>query len=209
LARSIAKDHDEKRAAILKTAARFFADNGYDRSSMSDLAKACGISKALIYHYYASKDALLFDIIHSHLSRLLRAAETRCDPAETEPRARLRALVQAILSVYKDADAEHKVQLGTAASLSRQDQETLAQLQRRLVHIVSEALRAVVPDLFASDPKLLRPVTMSLFGMLNWFYLWYRRGGGLSREEYADLATDLILNGIEGLACTKVHPTER
>ena len=70
MARPIAKDHDQKRAAILKTAARVFADEGFDRASMAGLAKACGISKSLIYHYYPSKEALLYDILHTHLSAL-------------------------------------------------------------------------------------------------------------------------------------------
>ena len=62
MARTRAKDHDTKRAEIMKVAARTFADAGYHGASMSALARDCGISKALVYHYYASKEALLFDI---------------------------------------------------------------------------------------------------------------------------------------------------
>ena len=70
MARSIATDHDDKRLVILKAAARLFADEGYGRASMSALASACGISKANIYHYYSSKEALLFDILDTHLKGL-------------------------------------------------------------------------------------------------------------------------------------------
>ena len=48
MARTIAKDHDEKRAALLATAARFFAETGYDRASMNELAKACGAAFLLL-----------------------------------------------------------------------------------------------------------------------------------------------------------------
>ena len=65
MARTIAKDHDQKREQILKSAAKVFADQGFDRASMNLLAKECGISKANIYHYYDSKDALLFDLLDS------------------------------------------------------------------------------------------------------------------------------------------------
>ena len=65
MARPIAKDHREKRSAILKQAAVYFADHGYDRASVNGVAGACGISKSLIYHYYDSKEQLLFDILHS------------------------------------------------------------------------------------------------------------------------------------------------
>ena len=69
-ARSIARDHDEKRGQILLAAAKVFATEGYDRSSMTRLAEECGISKANIYHYYPSKEALLYDILDSHLRAL-------------------------------------------------------------------------------------------------------------------------------------------
>jgi TetR/AcrR family transcriptional regulator len=47
---------------------------------------------------------------------------------------------------------------------------------------------------------LLKPVTMSLFGMLNWHYMWFREGGTMSREDYADLATTLLIEGAQALA---------
>ena len=47
---------------------------------------------------------------------------------------------------------------------------------------------------------LLKPVTMMLFGMLNWFYMWFREGRGITRDEYADLATHLLVSGVSGLA---------
>ena len=57
MARSRALDYDDKRLAILKRSAQLFAEQGYERSSMAQLAASCGVSKALLYHYYDSKDA--------------------------------------------------------------------------------------------------------------------------------------------------------
>ncbi len=62
MARSRARDHDEKREAILHRAAIVFARDGYDRASMAGLAAEIGVSKALLYHYHASKEALLYDM---------------------------------------------------------------------------------------------------------------------------------------------------
>lgn len=197
MVRTIAKDHEEKRLAILKTAAKFFAKNGFDRSSMSQLALECGVSKALIYHYYQSKEVLLYDIIYTHLKDLVDAVEV-VSPSE-DPEQHLRDLVHAILNQYRDADAEHKLQLEATTSLPNANQKTLADLQRRLVVTLSDAIYAVSPMCFDEHDEKLRPVTMSLFGMLNWFYLWYRRGKGMTRSDYADLATDLLLGGIKGL----------
>ncbi|MCP5075774.1 MAG: TetR/AcrR family transcriptional regulator [Rhodobacteraceae bacterium] len=198
MARTIAKDHDDKRRAILKTAARFFAENGYDRASMSQLSVECGVSKALIYHYYSGKEVLLFDILNSHLTALLAEVSSIGKVGKT-PQEHLKALVQALLQNYKNADVEHRLQLEAMTSLPTTQQAELAGVQKQLVQVVSDAIELIEPDYFAANPKNLRPVTMSLFAMLNWFYLWYRKGAGITRKGYADLATDILLSGLKGV----------
>ena len=198
MARPIAKDHDLKRGAILKTAARTFADEGFDRASMAGLARACGISKSLIYHYYPSKESLLYDILFTHLSALKEAVEGV--ESGDDPEADLRAMVHMILEAYRHADAEHKLQLEALGALPEGDRRVLEALQRDLVRLVSTALMRTAPELFAARPDALRPAAMSLFGMLNWVYMWHRPSGGVSRAEYADMATDLMLGGVRKLA---------
>jgi len=195
MARTIAKDHEAKREAILHTAATFFAEHGFDRASMGRLAEACGVSKALIYHYYPSKDALLFDILDTHLTALVEVVEAAASEPGT-PQSRLRALIKAILVAYRDSDAEHKVQLEALSSLPEDNQRHLRALQRRLVTHMSEAVRAIEPERFAARPDLVGPVTMSVFGMLNWFYLWHKPGGPIDRDAYADIVADLVIGGL-------------
>ena len=191
--RGIAHDHSEKRDAIRKGAAAYFAANGYDRASMTGAAKHCGISKALIYHYYDSKDALLYDILHTHLSDLVETVEK-----VPEGNNRLRKLIRAILLAYRDADAEHKLQADAMGALPSEKREPLMALQRHLIQVMGDALQAASPKTM-TDPVRLRPVTMTVFGMLNWFYMWHRPGKGIGREDYADLVTDMVLGGIKGL----------
>ncbi len=193
MARGVAHDHSQKRAAIRKGAATYFAANGFDRASMTGAAAHCGVSKALIYHYYDSKDALLFDILHRHLSDLVEQVSVVDKDGD-----QLRHLIRAILLAYRDADAEHKLQADAMAALPAAKREPLMTLQRRLVQIMSDALQAASPTTL-SDPDRLRPVTMTVFGMLNWFYMWHRPGKGMSRETYADLVTDMVMGGIKGL----------
>lgn len=197
MARTRAKDYVDKRRALLHQAALTFARDGYDRASMASLAADCGVSKALLYHYYASKEALLFDIINTHLEALVDAVEAADEP-EAQPRVRLEGLVAALLEAYRDADAEHKVQLGALQLLPEDDQAQLKALERQLVERFADAIRAVRPELF-DGTRLLKPVTMSLFGMLNWFYMWFREGGAVSRRAYAGIATAILVGGVVGL----------
>jgi TetR/AcrR family transcriptional regulator len=192
MARPRAADYDDKRAAILKRAAALFAEQGYDRTSMSEIAAALGVSKALFYHYYPSKDALLFDIIRAHLEELVGVTEAAADPSQP-PRKRLRAIIAAILDCYRDADAEHKIQINHLAQLPEAQQADLKALERRLVTVMADAVKALRPEL---DPALVKPVAMSIFGTLNWKYMWFRDGGPVSREDYADLVTQLFADGV-------------
>ncbi|MBL4768500.1 MAG: TetR/AcrR family transcriptional regulator [Rhodobacteraceae bacterium] len=187
--RGIAKNHDEKRIALRRGAATYFSRHGYDRASMTGAAQHCGVSKALIYHYYDSKEALLFDILEAHLSDLL-------DVVEQDQPTSLTDLVQAFLSAYENADAEHKLQLDALATLPPELQEPLVDLQRQMVAIMSRAIAQKRPDLTGDR---LRAVTMSVFGILNWFYMWHRPGKGLSRAEYGKLAAEFVNGGVMGV----------
>lgn len=198
MARTRATDYDDKRRAILARAARLFADDGFDRVSMAAIAAGCGVSKALLYHYYESKDALLFDVIGEHLQVLCEAVEEADEPA-AEPEARLSRLVRTLLDCYRDADAQHKVQVNDLSKLPPEKQNALKEMERRLVQVFARALLTLNPDLDKNRP-LLKPVTMSLFGMLNWHYMWFRPQGPISREDYADIATRIIVSGARTLA---------
>lgn len=198
MARPRADDYDDKRKAILKTSAALFAEHGFDRASMNQIAQGCGVSKALLYHYYANKDALLFDIIRDHLDELNAAVEEAAMPA-APGEARLEACVGALLDAYRDANAEHKIQINDMKRLPPGQQEELKERERQLVKVFAAALADAVPAL-GGGSELLKPVTMSLFGMVNWHYMWFREGGPVSREDYARIATRLILDGARSLA---------
>ena len=198
MARTIAKDHDEKRAQILRTAASVFATEGFDRASMNLLAMECGISKANIYHYYDSKLAILFDILDSYLKDL-RDRILRLESAGLTPEQHLVRVVSEILMAYQGADNEHQVQINAMSALPQEQQKLLRLCQRDMVNYVSEVIRANAPEVFASDTGKLRATTMSVFGMLNWYYMWNSGAGTQARDEYAQLVGDLTLRGVKGL----------
>ena len=81
MARTRAQDYEEKQRAILHTAAAVFAEQGMEKASMSQIAAHAQISKALLYHYYPSKGALIFAIIHIHLEALNSTIEAADDPS--------------------------------------------------------------------------------------------------------------------------------
>lgn len=197
MARTIAKDHDKKRAQILASAAKVFAREGFDRASMTQLARECGISKANIYHYYDSKHALLFDILDSYLSGL-RDRIFAVDTDGLDPRGRLRKVIAEILRAYEGQDDEHRVQISALSALPEDQQERLRAYQRDMVKFMGQCLSDVAPEAFARDRARLRAVVMSVFGMLNWYFMWNAGAGRREREDYAEVVADLTLNGLRG-----------
>lgn len=193
MARTIAKDHDEKRVGIRISAAKIFAAQGVDRASMSAIAKACGISKALIYHYYAGKAELLFDILECHLmsvNEMVDAVDNGADAREY-----LRAIVLEILLAYAGADDLHRILINSKDVLSKAQQAEITAIQRALIGKVSDAVLAVAPQL-AEDAGKLHAVTMSLFGMTNWYFMWNRSEDSGQRRQYALLVANLFLDGV-------------
>ncbi|MCB1463385.1 MAG: TetR family transcriptional regulator [Nitratireductor sp.] len=198
MARTRANDYEDKQRSILESAAAVFAEHGMDKASMSLIAKQCDISKPLLYHYYESKDALIFDIVRTHLAELDEALEA-ADRPEVKPEERLRILIHEVLENYRDADNQHKVQLNIAGTLPDALAAEIQSIERRIVKRFSSVLKEIDPRLDADRP-LAMPATMSLFGMLNWVYLWFRDDGPISRDEYADMVTRLFLGGLKSIA---------
>src|SRR6476620_5096502 len=68
--RALAQPVESRRVEICRTAAQIFRDRGYDATSVSDIARALGLTKAGLYHYFESKEALLFEIMTYGLDRV-------------------------------------------------------------------------------------------------------------------------------------------
>ena len=198
MARTRASDFEEKQHSILKSAAAVLAEQGMDKASMAQIASHCQVSKALLYHYYPSKNELLFAIIHTHLVELEAALAAAADPGRA-PEDQLRVLVGVVLQQYRGADDAHKVQLIGIDALSDEQRAEIRAVERQIVQRFATVLRAINPQLDRTERPLLMPVTMSLFGMMNWVYMWFREGGRITREDYADVATTLVLEGIKAV----------
>jgi AcrR family transcriptional regulator len=173
-------------------AARLFADEGFHGTSISDIAAACGTSKSLLYHYYASKEDILFDAMHGHVKALLDIAEdvaTRKLP----PDQKLRALTQRFMVLYLDAAARQRVLVNELRHLPATQRKTIVGIQRRLIGIVEETLTTLRPDLV---PALRRPAAMLYFGMINWMHTWLDPKGAAKPTRIADLAVTTFLDGL-------------
>lgn len=182
---------DEKLALILRTAAAIFADKGYHRASIRDISRATGISLSGLYHYFDSKETLLFLIQDHCFGTVLDNLERLLDGVE-DPRHRLRLLVENHLRFFVGNMKEMKVLSHEADSLTGEHHRRINAKKKRYTQICEGILTSLRPE---GSPIDSRTATFSLFGMLNWIYNWYTPERDLPVEELADQMSRLFLRG--------------
>jgi AcrR family transcriptional regulator len=195
MARPQSPDYDRRREAMIAEAARLFACKGFQGASVADLAKACAASKSLVYHYFPSKEDILFEVMAAHLEALVEAAEAVQRQPCLAPRERLRAIARAFMQLYAGAEASHKVLLNELGNLPPERRAEVVARQRRIIAAVEEQVQAIRPDLVGDAVR--RPVAMLFFGMINWTHTWFRSSGPIGAEALADLAVSLLLDGLD------------
>ena len=193
MSRTRSASFEQHRDTIRAQAARLFARHGYPVTPVAELARSCGISKALLYHYYRDKEQLLFDIADRYLDSLLAiVAEVEARPLA--PSARLRRLIECFMGAYEDAAVYHRVLVQDVKYLKPLHRNHVNAKQRRVVQAYADAVAAAAPQLAGSP--LLKPVTMTLFGMINWTFTWLKDDGPLRYADMAPVVADLFLRGV-------------
>ena len=184
-------DYESKSQSIMDCAAALFAKAGYPSAKMQDVAQACGATKSMLYHYFPTKDDLLFAILMEHLERVVQGVEEALSSAGS-PSNKLLVMVETYTQKSAQSRRRHMIAMQDVKYLPKAKQAPLVELQRKLTERVSDLLRQLNPGLPA---KVYKPYTMMLIGMLNWTDMWYRSGGTMKPQELCDRISRLFLKG--------------
>jgi len=193
MARTQSADYQERRDVIVEKAAALFAARGFLGASISDIAEACKTSKSLIYHYYPSKEDILFAVMHSHVAALLEAAQDVLS-RPLEPEQKLRTITREFMKHYVGAASRQKVLLNELGNLPSARRKAIVDIQHRLIETVQDVLASIRPDL-RDRAALRRPAVMLYFGMINWTHTWMNETGAAKPADIADLAANIFLDG--------------
>jgi len=207
MARGRSANYDQQRDEILARAAELFANRGYTGTSMNEVAAACGVTKPALYHYFRDKDALLAAIAQhhvDHLEELVAQVAAMQLPAE----AHLRELILHFVRDYAGSQNEHRVLTQDVKFLPPEQRQQVLDGERRVVAAFADAITAVRPEL--EKAGLHKPLTMLLFGMMNWLFTWLRPDGPLTHEAMSGVVADLFFGGLAAVQPTAAHkPTRR
>lgn len=196
MARGRASNYDAQREAILRHAAALFARSGYPATSMNQVAEACGLSKATLYHYYRDKYALLVEIAEGHVGALAALVD-EVQAQALPPADAVRRLIERIIGEYAGAQDAHRVLTEDVRFLEPGDRERILGAERHVVARFAQAIAAWQPQ--QAQAGLTKPLTMLLFGMINWLFTWHRPDGGLSHAQLAPIVIDLFFAGVPGV----------
>ena len=197
MARPISASHELRRDEILDVAAACFARQSYPATRMNDIAAACGASKARLYHYYESKEAILFDLLDRYTQKLLviiGQVQATAHRQALDERATLHELIRAFLREYETSATRHAALLGSTQFLGDEQREVILNRQRDVVAAVTRFLRRAYPDRL--NARNQNAIAMTLFGMINWTFTWLRPGGPMSYADFADEVIALLERGL-------------
>jgi AcrR family transcriptional regulator len=188
---------DQKLDGLLSSAARVFAQRGYHRTSMRDLARASGISLAGVYYYVQSKEELLFLIQHRNFEAVLDGMRQAL-AGISDPVDRLARFIDNHLDYFATHMAEMKVLSHEAGALTGEYLQRVNDMKREYTRALMDIL-AEIEKTHGPAHANRRVAAYSLFGMMNWIYNWYDPLGDVGVELLSQTICRLFLGGYVGL----------
>ena len=189
------RDDGNRRAELLRSAARLFRRKGFGATSTRDIAAAVGMRSGSPFYHFKSKGALLYAVMEEGMrSAIVRQQQAlqRAGQATPDLAAQLRILIRNHFDVLLGPGSDFiPVMLYESRSITAKQRATLAGLQ----HEYEAPWTPVLDALHASgqlkaDVKLAR---LLMFGALNWSVQWYDRAKGASLDELTEAALGLFI----------------
>jgi AcrR family transcriptional regulator len=185
--------HEDKRIAILRTAAQLFAAHGYEATSLDMIADQLGMHKATLYHYVSGKERILYECLvlsFSDLDEVMERMKDRSIPVLE----RLRSFVGSLAKAQNNDFGRCLVLVGSRP-LDMLPDGGIRQFQRRL----DSTVRALITEGMADGsikPCHAGLFSALLFGGLNWVPRWHNPGGKLGIQEVVDSFMDMLYYGV-------------
>ena len=162
---------------------------------MQDIADACGMTKAGLYHHIATKEAMLLAIMHYGMDlfeeRVMGPVKDIADPL-----ARLKAtLANNVRLVTLDSTKEVTIILHEHSTLTGDAKQEINARKKQYVQFLERTFEEAMAkgQIRKVDATL---AAFSFLGTVLWTYKWYRSDGALTSEQLADGIGDLFFNGL-------------
>ena len=173
---------------------------GYVQTTIDDIASEIGQSKGAIYHYFGTKEDILYQIhLRSIDSSIAFVRDILNEPISSHER--VRHLFHRMLQFIAENRAYSAIFLESRLYIRSSKFDNIREKRAEFEQLIGQVFRqgAQAGELRDVDPRM---ATLSLLGQLNWALIWYAPAGPLTIADIADIFADIFLNGIDGLSST-------
>ncbi|SRR5690554_3330202 len=180
---------------IVQSSLRLFSEKGFHGVTVNAIVEHCGTSKGGFYHHFKSKDELLYVIHDTFISYVLNEAYD-IKKQHDEPMEQLYEILKSHVKVF-DLFNEHIVVFYQESKYLKGEYEQLIEEKR-------DDFKNIIMDVIREGQKIGQfrkeiPMTitgMSILGMVNWTYQWYKKEGPKTIDQIASTYIDIIFRGI-------------
>ena len=180
---------------ILQVGARIFAEKGFDGTSMRDISQACGISKALLYHHFESKNNLYAQIAFNSSQHLNEFVEQRI-PDDGSAAEKIHAFMIAMAMFFE----QHRwAWIAASAAFWNDPDRHRLEMRIRRRKALEGRLRTLIQqgidngEFNQTDPAMTGRLILSA---INWMHRWYNPAGNLTPPEIASTYFETIMQGL-------------
>ena len=184
----------KKSQEINRVIARLFAFKGYHSTSMREIAAELGMNQSSLYHYFKSKEEILFKLMNDAIDDVLAILKKIC-AADLPPEEKLKKVLGFYCRYYAGDQERLILLVNEMNSLGKKHRNILVDKQRQYVHLVKSILKELVGQ---DKLKEIHPsvATFAFFGMVHYTIKWYHKNGPVSLD---DLANDFVQIFTEGI----------
>jgi AcrR family transcriptional regulator len=184
-----------QRELILSAAARLFMEKGYHATSVREIGDEVGVSQSSLYYHAKSKPQILADLNKRFMERLITEFDAIAARSEPPPE-KVRMIIEQLLTVIAQHQAEVTVVLHERRSLDRRQARSIQRQRDRVDEVIDSILVEGVRQGAFRDLDI-RLTRLAMTGMCNWAYEWYSPEGSFEPKQIAAHFADLLLRGIQ------------
>jgi AcrR family transcriptional regulator len=187
-----------RRDEILREAALLFLESGYRGTSMGAIADRVGIAKPTLYHYWRSKEDILYEIHKQFIQPLLDQQRSYADRS-LRPDDQLRRCVQDMMESLNDDPGYVRSFIEHGRELSDERSREVRHIGREHRELIEKAIQqGIEQGMFRKVSPTI--AAYALLGVASWAAFWFQPGGPLNAERVAEELSDIVLNGLRGPA---------
>jgi AcrR family transcriptional regulator len=178
--------------SILQAAARLFIERGFDGTSMYEIAQALGVTRTAIYYYYKNKQEILVALTENITRVAAQLAEEAAQHKDLSPTQALRHIVSRHVGLIISHGEQFRIVERSEDRLPPRLRAAASDYRRGVLANFSAVIERGIKsgDFRPTDPRV---AALAIIGMCNWTAWWFRPGGRKTRDEVADIISDMAI----------------